>query len=132
MGSSAWPAAYFMFGDMNSAPFALIVLCCVLSCGAPATAWGQSEQLGNVARGAAFAEEHCARCHAVGAEGASPYAPAPAFRTLHERYPVENLAEALAEGLVVQHQGPVAMPEFVLDTEGIDDLLAYLRSLEPR
>jgi cytochrome c len=84
-----------------------------------------------VARGAAFVQAHCSVCHAVGPTGASAYPPAPPFRTLHERYNVENLAEAFAEGVVVAHKGPVQMPEFMLSPEEVDDLIAYLKSLEP-
>jgi cytochrome c len=83
-----------------------------------------------IERGRAFAERNCATCHAVGRAGTSPYAPAPAFRTLHERYDVEALAEALAEGMVVGHNGSRQMPEFRLDPPQIDDLLSYLKSLE--
>jgi mono/diheme cytochrome c family protein len=83
-----------------------------------------------IARGRQFAQTHCATCHAIGPAGASPYAPAPPFRTLHLRYPVENIAEALAEGITVAHQGARQMPEFVLTVSEIDDLLAYLKSLE--
>jgi mono/diheme cytochrome c family protein len=85
---------------------------------------------GNIASGQAFARAHCATCHAVGRDGSSPYAPAPPFRTLHERYKVKNLAEALAEGIVVGHTGERQMPEFVLSPTEIDDLIAYLKSLE--
>lgn len=84
----------------------------------------------DVQRGRAFAERHCATCHAVGPTGPSPYAPAPPFRTLHERYDVEALAEALAEGIIVGHGGARQMPQFVLSPTEIDDLLAYLKSLE--
>jgi cytochrome c len=81
-----------------------------------------------VERGRAFAEQNCGRCHAVGPTGESPLAKAPPFRTLHERYPVENLTEALAEGIRTGHP---EMPQFnELDTEQIDDLIAYLKSLE--
>lgn len=83
-----------------------------------------------IERGRAFAQRLCATCHAVGYRGASPYAPAPPFRTLHERYDVEALAEALAEGIVVGHGGARQMPQFVLSPAEIDDLLAYLKSLE--
>jgi mono/diheme cytochrome c family protein len=85
---------------------------------------------GDVERGHEFAKDNCATCHAVEKTGASPYAPAPPFRTLHEKYDVEGLAEALAEGIVVGHDGPRPMPEFVLEPDEIDDLLAYLKSLE--
>ncbi len=81
-----------------------------------------------VERGRVFAEKNCGRCHAIGPTGESPLAKAPPFRTLHERYPVENLTEALAEGIRTGHP---TMPQFeALDTEQIDDLIAYLKSLE--
>lgn len=70
-------------------------------------------------------------CHAVSGTGESPYPPAPPFRNLSLRYPVENLAEALAEGIGVGHSGQVQMPEFVLTPAEIDDLLSYLETLEP-
>jgi cytochrome c len=84
-----------------------------------------------VERGRIFVEKNCATCHAVGHEGQSPYAPAPPFRTLHERYDVGDLAEAFAEGIIVAHNGPRPMPQFMLDAQQIDDLITYLRSLEP-
>lgn len=83
-------------------------------------------QQGHPAAGRAFAEANCARCHAVGATGASPLAAAPAFRDLHRRYPVEQLAESLAEGIETGHRG---MPEFRLEPPQIADFLAYLRTL---
>jgi mono/diheme cytochrome c family protein len=49
---------------------------------------------------------------------------------LHERYDVEALAEALAEGMIVGHGGARQMPQFTLSPAEIDDLLAYLKSLE--
>jgi cytochrome c len=80
-----------------------------------------------VQQGRAFAQTNCARCHAIGPVGDSPLAKAPPFRTLHQRYPVEQLAEALAEGIRTAHP---AMPEFELDQRQIGDLIAYLKSLE--
>jgi mono/diheme cytochrome c family protein len=81
-----------------------------------------------IKRGRAFAAQNCGRCHAVGPSGQSPLATAPPFRTLHERYPVENLTESLAEGLRTGHP---EMPQYdELDPEQIDDLIAYLKSLE--
>jgi mono/diheme cytochrome c family protein len=85
---------------------------------------------GSVARGHAFVVEHCSLCHAVERTGTSSYRPAPPFRTLHERYDVEGLAEAFAEGVVVPHEGPRQMPQFMLSPTEIDDLIAYLKSLE--
>ena len=70
---------------------------------------------------------HCAGCHATGRVGDSPLPIAPPFRTLHTRYPVETLAEALAEGITTGHP---TMPEFRLDRAQINDVIAYLKSLQ--
>ena len=78
-------------------------------------------------RGKAYARLHCARCHAIERTGESPLSPAPPFRTLHQRYPIETLGEALAEGIITGHP---AMPEFRLDPDEIHDLLSYLKTLE--
>lgn len=86
---------------------------------------------GEIARGHALVVERCSRCHAVERTGDSPYAPAPPFRTLHERYDVEGLAEAFAEGITVPHKGVQQMPQFRLEPTEIDALIAYLKSLEP-
>ena len=72
-------------------------------------------------------QAHCAQCHAIGRTGASPLTIAPPFRELHKRYPVDTLAEALAEGIVTGHP---TMPEFQLDIAQINDVIAYLKSLE--
>ena len=89
----------------------------------------EEEYVASAARGRAFAQVNCSTCHAIGETGQSPYAPAIPFRTPSENYPVENLAEALAEGIGVGHSGDVQMPEFVLSPEEIDDLLSYLETL---
>ncbi len=77
-------------------------------------------------RGRAIAEVHCSRCHATGREGASPMEGAVPFRDLERSYPVETLAEALAEGIVTGHP---QMPVFAFAPGEIDDLLAYLDGL---
>ncbi|MBX9846589.1 MAG: cytochrome c [Xanthobacteraceae bacterium] len=91
---------------------------------ATSPAWAQSpaEQ-----RGRSFVRTNCSTCHSVEKHGASPLAIAPPFRNLHLRYPVENLAEALAEGIRTGHP---SMPEFQLDPGQIHDVIAYLKSLE--
>jgi len=80
-----------------------------------------------VQRGRLFAQSHCARCHEIGPAGESPLPKAPPFRTLHVRYPAEDLAESLAEGIRTAHP---AMPEFELAGNQIRDLIAYLKTLE--
>ena len=81
------------------------------------------------ARGAAIAHKYCARCHAVDETGASPMGLAPPFRDLSKRYPIENLAEALAEGIVVGHP---AMPRFTFEPREINALLTYIAGLKNR
>ena len=84
-------------------------------------------QEGRVQRGRVFVQLHCATCHSVGLFDGSPLAIAPPFRELHKRYPVEDLAEALAEGIVTGHP---TMPQFQLDGAQIGDVIAYLQTLE--
>jgi cytochrome c len=78
-------------------------------------------------KGEEIAARLCSRCHAVGRKGDSPMGVAPTFRSLPKRYPVENLAEAFAEGIVTGHP---AMPRFVFTPAEIDALLAYIDSLD--
>ena len=78
-------------------------------------------------RGFTFVKVNCSGCHSIGLYGESPLAIAPPFRTLHERYPVELLAEALAEGIVTGHP---TMPQFALDPAQVNDVISYLQSLE--
>jgi len=79
------------------------------------------------AQGQRLARLYCASCHAIDKVSPSPLAIAPPFRTLHERYPVETLEEALAEGIMVGHP---TMPQFQFDPDQIADFLLFLKSLE--
>lgn len=76
--------------------------------------------------GRAIAEKNCARCHSIEREGPSPLPLAVPFRELPRRYPVRQLGEALAEGIVTGHPD---MPEFTFEPPQIEALLAYLESL---
>ena len=60
-------------------------------------------------------------------ESANPKSPP--FRLLARKYPLSNLEEALAEGIVVGHEG-LEMPQFRLSPAQIEALLAYLRSIQ--
>ncbi|WP_298243686.1 cytochrome c [uncultured Bradyrhizobium sp.] len=88
----------------------------------PALAAPTAEQ-----RGKAFAKANCARCHAIDRASRSPLKGAPPLRTLHQRYPIETLGEALAEGIYTGHAD---MPAFELSPDQIHDLLSYLKTLE--
>lgn len=79
-------------------------------------------------RGRRLADSACAGCHAVGPVGASPLAAAPPFRQVVHRYPLDRLEGAFAEGLVTSHP---AMPTFVFRASEIDDLIAWLETVEP-
>src|SRR6478735_6272996 len=100
-----------------AAALTLIVLPC------PAAA----QQSAPVQRGVTLAQTNCARCHSVDRLSPSPLTIAPAFRDLHKRYPVENLAESLAEGIVTGHP---TMPEYRFDADQISDFIAFLKSFE--
>jgi len=78
-------------------------------------------------KGHALAEQYCAKCHAVADEATSPHKDAPPFRTFASKWPLENLEEALAEGIVTGHPD---MPAFVFEPEDIDALIEYLHSLK--
>jgi cytochrome c len=106
----------------RSAAIAAVAMVVALS----ATAAGAQEDP-RIHRGRQFAEANCAMCHAVGRFGDSPLAIAPPFRSLSLRYPVDDLEEALAEGIVTGHP---TMPQVQLDTGQIADFIAYLKTLE--
>lgn len=102
---------------------ALMTVTALLISSAPAAA-GDDEL---VSRGEIIAVEICARCHAIADERESPHEDALPFRTLSERYPVESLAESLAEGIVSGHPD---MPEFTFEPDEVDALIAYLQSVQ--
>jgi cytochrome c len=78
-------------------------------------------------RGKTFALNNCAKCHSIDKVSQSPLKIAPPFRTLHKRYPIETIGEALAEGISTGHP---TMPAFQLEPDQIGDLLAYLKTFE--
>ena len=83
----------------------------------------------SLATGLELAEIHCATCHAVGTDDSSAEAGAPAFRDLSKLYPLENLEESLAEGIVTGHD---TMPEFAFEADDIEAFLGYLTSIQSR
>ena len=108
---------------------AIFVLSVFLAAPALAGSPGPLEA-GDPAAGRQVAEDNCSACHAIGPAGDSPIAHAPRFRELSERWPLESLHEALAEGMVVGHSEP-QMPAFQFLPEDIDDLIAYIASINP-
>jgi mono/diheme cytochrome c family protein len=102
----------------------LIALCIALPATAQAAGAQESE-----ARGRQLVERNCGMCHAVGRAGPSPFQPAPPFRELGQRYKIDDLAEALAEGLITGHP---AMPEFRFSPAEVDDIVHYMKSIQVR
>ena len=78
-------------------------------------------------RGKNFVRANCSRCHAIDKVSPSPLKIAPPFRDLHKKYPIEQLQESLAEGIVTGHP---TMPQFRLEPDQINDVISYLKSLE--
>jgi mono/diheme cytochrome c family protein len=80
-------------------------------------------------KGEVLVKQNCSRCHAIGKEGASPHPEAPPFRTLSSRYPIEDLSESLAEGIVSGHPD---MPIFVFSPADVEAIIEYLNSIQER
>jgi mono/diheme cytochrome c family protein len=79
------------------------------------------------AKGQVLVKENCAQCHAIGKEGDSPHKDAPPFRILSKKYPVTDLAESLAEGIVSGHPD---MPIFVFSPQDVEAIIGYLESIQ--
>jgi cytochrome c len=112
---------------MRSKPVLGLILAVVTMGAAPSLS--AQESSAPVKRGEALLSRNCARCHATGTAGVSPHPEAPPFRTLSRRYPVEGLAEALAEGLFVGHPD---MPQFAFEPRDVGAIIAYLKSIQER
>jgi mono/diheme cytochrome c family protein len=78
-------------------------------------------------KGEVLVRENCSRCHAIGKEGESPHKEAPPFRTLAKNYPIDDLAESLAEGIVSGHPD---MPIFVFSPHDVEAIIQYLQSIQ--
>jgi mono/diheme cytochrome c family protein len=80
-----------------------------------------TEQLGK-----STLEKHCARCHAIEREDASPFAQAPPFRDVYNRFPQEELEMRLTEGAVSHYK---YMPQIDLTHEQVAAVMAYFASI---
>lgn len=87
----------------------------------------EREHQASVQRGHELAQLLCARCHAVAGEPSSPLAEAPVFRDLTARLTVDGVEDMLAESLTLGHD---PMPQWELSGGQIEDLLAYIVSLD--
>jgi len=78
-------------------------------------------------KGEALVSKNCSPCHAIGKEGDSPHKEAPPFRTLSAKYPIDDLAESLAEGIVSGHPD---MPIFVFSPHDVEAIIQYMESIQ--
>jgi cytochrome c len=93
------------------------------------SAAAQSPLLQSQAAGLELAKRNCAQCHAIAATGDSPLKGAPKFRDFSENIDMDQLANALRNGLLTHHP---AMPELRLSPREIEQLGAYLRDVQTR
>jgi cytochrome c len=103
-------------------PAAMLLALATLSSTAHAQSAGAGAQ-----RGVVIARTYCVKCHAIDKVSPSPLNIAPPFRDLHKKYPVEQLQEALAEGVVTGHP---TMPEFRFEADQVSDFIAFLKTLQ--
>jgi mono/diheme cytochrome c family protein len=86
---------------------------------------GQAQQTGDPGAGAAYAQQVCAKCHAIDRTGISPEPTAPPFKDVANTPGMT--ATALAISLTTAHR---TMPNIVLDRQELDNIIAYITSLK--
>lgn len=81
--------------------------------------------------GQRLADARCARCHAAGKTGTSPYPGAQPFRVFWQRWTRPALFSALKTGIIVEHdRSGVNLPEMKLDDYEIKALFTYLDTIQ--
>jgi mono/diheme cytochrome c family protein len=118
------PSRYFGEAGFSAVRAGLVAVLALLIAGAtPASA----AEKGLADKGEVLVKENCSRCHAIGKEGDSQHKEAPPFRTLSKNYPIEDLSESLAEGIVSGHPD---MPIFVFSPHDVEAIIEYLQSIQ--
>jgi len=105
--------------NIERAVFALLATLAFFSFATPARAGGDA------ARGAVIAKRWCVNCHVVSADQTTAKVDVPTFADIARRRPDDR---ALSSFLVNPHP---PMPDLSLTRQEIDDVVAYIRSLEP-
>jgi mono/diheme cytochrome c family protein len=104
--------------NIERAAFALLAALASFGCAVPANAGGDA------AHGAVMAKRWCANCHVVSADQKSAKVDVPTFADIARRRPDDR---ALSNFLVDPHP---PMPNLSLTRQEIDDVVAYIRSLD--
>lgn len=100
----------------------LLLLLPVVAC---ATTTAAAQQLGDPARGLAYAKQYCAECHAVQASQELSRSPGPAsFKTIANSPGMTAIA--LSAWLRTPHD---KMPNFVISQGDREDVISYIVSL---
>jgi cytochrome c len=102
------------------------IIHCLVALAALWSSYTAQGQTSSVEAGRQIAVKFCARCHAIGPTGESTHKDAPPFRLIAAKGNVENLEEALGEGIIVGHPD---MPQFQFKAPDVAALIAYLKSL---
>ena len=101
-----------------------VVLLAGMAQATPVSVWAAENDRADA--GLKLAQQYCANCHAVEDETESPHKDAPPFRVFASKWPLENIEEALAEGIVTGHPD---MPAFVFEPHEIDAFIEHLHRL---
>ena len=80
-----------------------------------------------ISHGHSLVAEVCARCHAVGVKGESPYPLAPPFRTLGRIVDLDELPRVLERGITSIHPD---MPAIKFSQEEARAVRTYLRAIQ--
>jgi mono/diheme cytochrome c family protein len=105
---------------------ALLLSCVLLIAGCAEKHAAAPRDFDIIATGHDLALMKCAQCHGIGPMDESPFESAPPFGRIVERFPVENLARDLTQGIA---RGHGEMPPFSLQPQESEAVLAYLASL---
>ena len=111
---------------MNKTPFVLVASAAALF-GAAACVNASAAQSPDVAAGQRLAQRICGECHAVTGNGPSPLADAPLFKDLPGQFDLSQFTDAYDSGMF---EGHPRMPLVELDPDQLDELAAFLNSLD--
>jgi cytochrome c len=107
---------------MNGRAYAFLAV--IAAC---APAWAEDgADPETIAQGKVLAQQNCAVCHSITAQGASPLKDAPAFRDIAVRYEEDELEEAFNQRVATEHP---AMPDWQMTPEQAEQLSRYIMSL---
>lgn len=112
---------------MRDALFVLSLAGALASCATPQAVAPQPMSPA-AERGMQFVTRSCAGCHAVNGSGHSANAVAPPFASVRMRHTSIGLERSLAQ---IAREGHGEMPPIYMTAAEVQDIVAYIESLEP-